>query len=193
MARSVWHCLNSIPMAGPIPYFRSGIVAASEQYGPGSKGGRTPPLTCSFEKVSDLVAGFLGVVDGHLRGLFGALGDVPSGILGGAVGQTIGLLGTVGGFHGKRLGAAIDARDRGFRDLQPVLSDIVDLPGSLLGSFGGVVNSDLAALFQSMKCIPGERGTTLCAVDRGSLHEVKGMFGSVSQLHDDGLGGGVQP
>jgi len=65
-------------MAGPIPYFRSGIVAASEQYGPGSKGGSNAPLNCSFEKVGDLVAGFLGVVDGHLRGLFGALGDVLS-------------------------------------------------------------------------------------------------------------------
>ena len=31
--------LNSSPMAGLVPYFRSGIVAASEQYGPGSMGG----------------------------------------------------------------------------------------------------------------------------------------------------------
>jgi hypothetical protein len=55
-------------------------MAASEQYGPGSKGGSNAPLNCSLEKVSDLMAGFLGVVD------------------------------------------------RGFRDLQSVLSDIVDLP-----------------------------------------------------------------
>ena len=41
-----------------------------------------------------------------------------------------------------------------------------------------------------MERVLGAGNSFLCAMDSGSPHDMKGMFGSVSQLDDDGLSGG---
>ena len=41
-----------------------------------------------------------------------------------------------------------------------------------------------------MERVLGTGSSFLCAMDSGSPHDMKGMFGSVSQLDDDGLSGG---
>src|ERR1700730_11274370 len=125
--------------------------------------------------MGDLVAAFLGIVDGYFSGLFDALASILSGM----VSQPISGLSSVGRFDSDSFGASIDVGDRAFGHLHSVLANVVQLFGALFTALSGIGHGDLGAFLQSVKRVFGPFGSRLGAVYHGSPQEMKGMLGTV--------------
>src|ERR1700730_7812406 len=137
--------------------------------------------------MGDLVAAFLGIVDGYFSGLFDALASILSGM----VSQPISGLSSVGRFDSDSFGASIDVGDRAFGHLHSVLANVVQLFGRLLAPVRRLMHCALRAFLQSVKSLFRPLGSRLGAVDHRSAQEMKGMLGTVRGLHDDSLGAGI--
>src|SRR6266478_4271548 len=156
-----------------------------------AKDTKAPPLQM-LEDVGDFFAGFFGVIDGDVLALLGAEGGIAAdgfaGIHGGMPGNFEGFLGAIGGFHGNGFRTLADDLDRAFGGMDGFIAEPLDGMGGLAGTFTGVVNDDMPAVFADKV---GTLGAVLQAVHSGFLSELDGFDCAVSSFHGDSFCAGI--